>query len=386
MINASPTALLERHYRDLVILKKIASALNASLDLSESLGTALSHVAKLLDLQTGWVWLLDEKTGEPYLAAAQHLPPGLQECPAHMEGRCYCLDTFKAGDLNGAANVNVVRCSRLNWLTQGTDGLKYHASIPLYAHGKKLGVMNLASGEWRELSEDDLRLLHTIGRMLGMAIERAQLFARSMEVGAAEERIRLAREIHDTLAQGLSATALHLETVEALLDAGGDTEQVKKALHQALEATRGNLEEVRRSVLDLRAAPLQDRTLAEALEELCRAMMSEDGTAIELRTAGALHPLPSRIEVVLYRIAQEALANVLRHADAGSATVGLIIAPQRVTLLIQDDGRGFDVDDTAADRFGLIGMRERVRLVGGKLKVQSCPGTGTRVEATVPLS
>jgi two-component system, NarL family, sensor kinase len=385
MIKTPAAAVLERQNREFAILSSIATALNESLDLSASLGAALSRVAELLDLRTGWVWLLDETTGEPYLAATQHLPPGLSECPTPMEGPCFCLDTFKAGDLRGAANVNMVTCTRLRWLTEGTGGLKYHASIPLYARGKKLGVMNVASGEWRQLSADDLRLLHTIGGMLGMAIERAQLFERSVEAGAAEERNRLAREIHDTLAQGLSATALHLETAEALLEAGGEPDRVKSVVHRALEATRANLEEARRSVLDLRVATLEDRILAEALEELCTATAKNEVLDVRFTTLGAPRTLPSRLEVGLYRVTQEALAHVVRPAGARSVTVSLVTEPAAVTLRVEDDGQGFEIDRTLAGRFGLIGMRERLRLMGGELRVESGPGAGTAVEARVPL-
>src|SRR5207253_1437987 len=159
---------------------------------------------------TGWIWLLREETGESYLAAAQNLPPALAHNPRLMEGSCYCLDSYRSGDLSGAANVNVVTCSRLKSLVDGTDGLRYHASIPLYAQEKRLGVLNLASADWRELSAEDLRLLHTVGDLLSIAVERARLFAQSAQLGAAEERNRLARELHDTLAQGLTAVALRL--------------------------------------------------------------------------------------------------------------------------------------------------------------------------------
>src|ERR1700730_774571 len=98
--------------RELVILNSIAGAVNASVDLQASLGAALSRVAALFGLDTGWVFLLDPATGEPYLAAAENLPPGLAQEPERMTGSCYCLDTFRRGDLNGAANVNLVTCSR----------------------------------------------------------------------------------------------------------------------------------------------------------------------------------------------------------------------------------------------------------------------------------
>src|SRR5437879_10115344 len=110
---ASDAALLQRRNRELSILNSIAAALNRSVDLDEALRAALAQAADLLGLHTGWIWLLHEETGESYLAAAQNLPPGLADNPRRMEGSCYCLDSYRAGDLSGAANVNVVACSRL---------------------------------------------------------------------------------------------------------------------------------------------------------------------------------------------------------------------------------------------------------------------------------
>ncbi len=311
----SDTEKLRRRNRELSILNAIAEALNREVDLDRALHTALAQVTELLDLHTGWTWLLREESGESYLAAAQNLPPALSEAPQRMEGTCYCLDTYRAGDMSGAANVNVITCTRLKGLVDGTDGLRYHASIPLYAHDKKLGVLNVASADWRELSSDDLRLLYTVGDLLSIAIERARLFARSAQLGAVEERNRLAREIHDTLAQGLAATTLQLETADALIESGNDLQRARQAVQQALALTRANLEEARRSVLDLRAVPLEGRTLAEALTALADEWSAKWKLAVNFEAIGASRPLPVRIEVGLYRVAQEALTNVIRHAE-----------------------------------------------------------------------
>jgi two-component system, NarL family, sensor kinase len=384
--DAPAVETLERQNRELAILNTIATALNESVDLASSLSTVLSRVAELLGLGTGWVLLLEEASGRPYLAAAQNLPPGLAAEPERMEGSCYCLDTFRSGDLAGAANIKLVTCSRLRGLTQGTAGLRFHASIPLYARGKKLGVMNVASAEWRQLSADDLRILHTIGDMLGIAIERARLLEGSIEAGAAEERNRLAREIHDTLAQGLSATALQLETAEALLESDGAPERVRAAVRRALETTRENLREARRSVLDLRGAQLQGRSLAEAIAELCTSAPERaDGVRVEFRSIGAARPVPARVETALYRVAQEALSNALRHANAKQISVQLSAEPKRIMLSVTDDGVGFEVCKPRDGHFGLVGMRERVRLLGGEICVYSRDGAGTHVEAVVPL-
>jgi two-component system NarL family sensor kinase len=268
----------------------------------------------------------------------------------------------------------------------GTGGLRYHASIPLYAGEKKLGVMNVASPEWRGLSPEDLQLLYTIGDLLAIAVERARLFNRSARLGAVEERNRLAREIHDTLAQGLAAAGLQLESAEAFLEAGPDTERARAALSRALDLTRSNLEEARRSVLDLRAASLEGRSLPEALEALADRWEAETGIAARFAAVNRARPLPPRVEVALYRVCQEALTNVARHAGAGRVSVRLVATPEAVRLVVEDDGRGFDPSRVDGDRQGLVGMRERVEMLGGTLDVQSDPGdVGTRIEAAVPL-
>ena len=386
--NSSPTLVdtdtekLQRRNRELSILKSIAEALNREVDLDRALQVALSQVVELFDVRTGWIWLLREDTGEPYLAAAQNLPPALSDNPQRMEGSCYCLDTFRAGDLEGAANVNVITCTRLKGLIDGTAGLRSHASVPLYAQGKRLGVLNVVSSDWRELSAEELRLLYTVGDLVGIAIERARLFAASTQIGALEERNRLAREIHDTLVQGLTGIIMQLETADALLE-GTPTDRGHEALRQALALTRSNLEEARRSVLDLRAAPLEGRSLDRALAALVRDWEAKSNLKIAFEAVGS-RPLAARLEAGLYRMAQEALTNVLRHAQARQASVKLLMTPNFVQLVIEDDGIGFDPAQVAADRHGLVGMQERAKLLGGTLELCSTSDQGTRVEVIVP--
>jgi two-component system NarL family sensor kinase len=381
----SDTEQLRRRNRELSILKTISEELNRSVELNQTLDTTLAQVADLLDLQTGWIWLLQEETGEPYLAAAQNLPPGLVRNPELMEGSCYCLLTYQAGDLDGAANVNVITCSRLQKLVDGTDGLRYHASVPLYVHGRQLGVLNVASTDWRELTADDLRLLYTVGDLLSIAIERARLFERSTVLAALQERNRLAREIHDTLAQSLAGIALQLETADALLEAGKEPDRVQAAVHQALRLSRLGLEDARRSVLDLRAAPLEGSTLKEALQSLADAARAGGSLKVSVEFSGNLASLPLRVETGLYRIAQEALSNIVQHSSAEHAWLRLSAASGIVTLIVQDDGQGFDPGRVGEGRFGLVGMRERVKMLGGRMELTSNPGVGTQLETTVPV-
>lgn len=385
---------LQRRSYELSILNDVARALNASVDLPTLLARALEKVTELLGLSTGWVLLFDETSGEPYLAAEQNLPPGLREEPKFMKGWCYCLEAFRDGELDGAENVEVISCSRLRKLALARDktaGLRYHASIPLEVHAgdgglERLGMLNVAGPEWRELDGGELTLLRTIGDVLGVAIERARLYARRLESAQVEERNRLAREIHDTLAQDLSAIAFQLEAAEALLAQQAEPERVRRSVAAALDLARKGLEETRRSVLDLRAAPLEGRTLPGALAALAAEVetpavtFEAEGTDASTRT-----PLPPAVEVGLYRIAQEALQNALRHAAAARVLIRLETFSGGVRLTVQDDGRGFTAEGPAASRFGLVGMRERAHLLGGSFQVESSPGAGTRVTVEVPL-
>lgn len=375
---------MQRRNQELLILNEIVQALNSSIDMDQSLQTTLAKVAELLRLETGWVWLLHAENDQSYLAAAQNLPPALAKDPAKMAGGCYCLRTYREGDLAGAANVNVVECSRLQGLVDGTDGLRYHASIPLYAQGKKLGVLNVASTDWRGLSSEDLRLLHTIGDMLSIAIERGRLFEQSMRLGAVEERNRLAREIHDTLAQRLTAVSLQLESADVLLESGADPANAHTAVQKALQLTRLNLEEIRRSVLDLRAAALAGRTLPQALAELVAEL--PDSMVVQFDVVDGQRPLAPRVDAGVYRIAQEMLNNVTQHAQARQVQVKLALSPRSLTLLVGDDGVGFDPEKLPPGRFGLVGMNERVRLLNGRLDLRTSPGNGTRIAAHIPLA
>ncbi|MEW5957659.1 MAG: GAF domain-containing sensor histidine kinase [Chloroflexota bacterium] len=380
---------VQRRNRELFILHQIAAALNGEVNLDQALQTALAKVAELFDLHTGWIFLKRQESDKFYLAATQNLPPALAKDSCRlMAGSCYCLDSYKAGGLDRKDRVNVITCSRLDGLVAGTDGLRYHASIPLCAHQKHLGVLNVASAEshWWVSSAEILRLLHTVGDLLSLAIERAYLFEQSTQLGVIQERNRLAREIHDTLAQSLTGIALHLETADAMLETNADRQRVRQTVQKALTLTQASLEEARRSVLDLRAAPLAERNLVEALAALAQDFIDKEKRPVNLNVIGGSRPLPVRIEGGLYRIAQEGLTNIARHAEARHVNLDLTITPAQVQLVIEDDGQGFDPAQVSPGHFGLIGLNERVKLLGGQLHLESSPGSGVRLEVVIPLS
>lgn len=375
--------------RELEIVNAVAEALNSSPDVRQALERTLSLVADLLGLRTGWVWLVDQQTHRFYAAAERELPPYLQE-RVRMAGRrrCWCIDDFRDGELT-PSNIDVIECSRLEPAFRGKSaalaaGLRYHASIPLYFQDKPLGIMNVSGPEWRKLTAEELRLLSTIAYQVGIAIERARLAEDAMGLARAEERARMAREIHDTLAQGLTAIALNIEGAMHRLETHPN--EARERLGRALAMARENLEDARRSVLDLRgAAQLEGKPLTEALAGLAREFTSDTGVPATVESSN-LDGLSLRVESELFRIAQEALTNVRKHARAHRVQIGLRRRGTTLSLSIVDDGRGFSVTGVRrGDGQGVIGMRERARLLGGRLQISSSPGKGTHVTARVPL-
>src|ERR1051326_5039979 len=186
------TAALLRSNRELAVLYTIAGHLNRKIDVHEALQEVLVQVTNLLGLQTGGVWPRDQG-GEPSLAAARAPPPYLADHPQRMTGYCLCLDTFLEGCLEGAANIDVFRCSRLKNADRDNDpsswGLRFHASVPIYAGATPLGVLNVASEDWRELQEEELQLLHIIGDHIGLAMQRARLSAQHTKANRKRPRL-----------------------------------------------------------------------------------------------------------------------------------------------------------------------------------------------------
>ena len=367
--------------RDLRVLKNIAEALNGASNVGEALQTTLEQVAVLLGLDAGWIWLIDPRSGRFYSAVAQQLPPFLRE-PVRMTGRsCWCLKAFRAGELT-AGNIDVMECSRLRAAVEERDrartrGLRYHASIPLYFGERPLGIMNVAAPAWRRLTRRELDLLSTIASQVGIAIERARLAGESVHVARMDERTRLAREIHDTLAQNLTAIGLQIETaVEELAPQSGAVAPLRKAL----ALSRSALDEARNSIRQLRSAAAPP--LAEALAATAHAFAAETGIRVHLRAHGQAN-LSQQQEDEILRIAQEALANVRKHARATDVDVSLTVRDGRLRLAVADNGQGFN-PRARTTGYGIVGMRERAKSLGGRLTVARGPDArGTRVTLIV---
>ncbi|WP_214402984.1 sensor histidine kinase [Pseudonocardia lacus] len=218
-----------------------------------------------------------------------------------------------------------------------------------------------------------------------LARTRAELADTARRAGVLEERQRLARELHDTVAQGLTSIVTHLEAADQAVSE--QPELARTHLDTARRAARNGLGELRSTVQALRPDLLHGASLDQALRRTARQWADEHGVPAEVRVTGervALHP---DVETALLRVAQEALSNTARHAGATRAVLTLSYLGDTVTLDVDDDGRGFaGPPPTRPDGgFGLIGMRERIAALGGRLDVESAPGEGTTVAAAVPV-
>lgn len=239
-----------------------------------------------------------------------------------------------------------------------------------------VGYMIVSLIGWQRKARNDLaeanrKLAHYAGTLEQLSVSR--------------ERNRLARELHDTLAHTLSGSAVQLEAVNSLWDA--NPAQARRMLDQSLIAIRSGLTETRRALQDLRASPLEDLGLKLALKNLAETNAERMGLQLTLQLTNHLDRLSPAIEQTIYRIAQEAMTNIDRHANANKMSVELAWAGETtLKLIISENGQGFDPAQLKPNRqFGLQGMKERAEMIGGKLQVDSQPGRGTTVSLTVPV-
>ena len=258
--------------------------------------------------------------------------------------------------------------------------------VPLIAGARPIGVVvaHDKEGEDPRFSDDDLRLAETFATRAAIAVDlSARVAANALRriLEAQElERCRLARELHDQTGQELTSVLLGLKAVE---EAQSDAERVE-ALAAVREQVVGTLHDVRRIAVELRPKALDDFGLVAALERLRDTFSEQTGMRVDLESQ-IRDRLPTEVDTALYRIIQEALTNIVKHARANAVSIVLARKPGMVTAVIEDDGRGF-TPVGSGEGLGLLGMGERLALLGGKLKIESSPGAGTTIVAEVPLS
>jgi two-component system, NarL family, sensor kinase len=267
------------------------------------------------------------------------------------------------------------------------------ASVPMESRPAGLvGVLNVHTRQRRDFTDRDVRLLTSIGSLVAGAMHQARLhrrlaareqaaerFAEQVIAAQEAERRRLAGDIHDGITQRLVSLAYHLDAAAGALPA--DTAAAAAEVARARELTDLTLDEARAAIAGLRPPVLEDLGLADGLASLARSIAQ-----LPVTVTGTDCRLPEHVEIALYRIAQEALQNIVKHARATRAEVELRCDESRAVLRVTDDGQGFDVGARSGTEasYGIRSMGERAELVGGRLTVSSRPGLGTTVTATVP--
>jgi len=256
--------------------------------------------------------------------------------------------------------------------------------VPMFVAGRLEGAIGLRFVEKRAFRPEQIDLAQALANQAMLMIQFSRLSTQSRETAVIAERNRIARDIHDTLAQGFTGVIVQLEAAE---DANlqGFPKEAGEHLDRARGLARESLNEARRSVQALRPQALDDSDLSDALDDLLRKMTAGTGLASEFTVLGVPRSLRPEWETNLFHIGQEILTNALRHARATHFTVTLAFLPDEVSLDLRDDGRVFD-PSLRNDGYGLLGIRERVEGMGGRLVVQSLVGQGTTVLISLPVS
>jgi signal transduction histidine kinase len=288
-------------------------------------------------------------------------------------------------------------CPRLSRSVLEQEGLRCHASIPLKAKERVLGIMNLACVGSRTFEPADLQLLSSLGHQIGIAIENASLYEEVHQTEAArrrlldqligaqeDERKRIARELHDQVGQSLTALIMGLGSIEEMV--APEAEEVNSQLAEVRALSATILEEIRRLMVDLRPALLDDLGLIPAVRSFADSHLARAHVQSRVEVVGARRKLPASAEITLFRVIQEAITNIIKHAGARQATIELCFRESSIAACIADDGKGFDRAELGQNShaLGLLGMRERVTLLGGTWRIDSRLGRGTRVAVEIP--
>jgi len=377
------TERIEQKTRSLKILYDVAASVNVSRDLDDLLTRFLHTLREVVDARAATVRLLDEN-GQMRLVASVGLDPEVEERERLIPlDECLCGNA--ADERSVLCSESLEHCRRL--LGQPLfqqEGLALMA-VPLQYRGRTLGVYNLFVRRESLRGREDLEeLLTSIGRHLGMAIEKARLDEEAQRLSIMEERTRLAHELHDSLAQTLASLRFQVRVLDETLHSGREAD-----IWHELERIENSVDEAYVELRELIAhfrAPVDRRGLLPGIENLVERFRRESGMQVFLQKEWDENDrLPAVAEMEVLRIVQEALANARKHSRAQHIRVLLQARDGHYRVLVEDDGVGFDEPPRAEHRgehLGLSIMRDRARRLGGKLRIESEPGEGTRVMLT----
>ncbi|MCC2527248.1 GAF domain-containing sensor histidine kinase [Bacillus halotolerans] len=361
-------------------LKTIAETLNQGHDVKATLNEVLKELLSLTNLQSGWIFLIEEDSSYT-LAADAYLPPALsrREKVLMCEGECYCLTKFNNGGLRKAANI--MNCKRIESAEElhcfDTEGITHHATVPLEDGDRRFGLLNVAAAGKTLFDEEELHLLEAVAFQIGTAIQRMRLAEYKQKNALLMERNRLAQELHDSVNQMLFSVSLTAKAAKTLTQ----EETLQQMIDFIQTLTQGALAEMKSLIWQLRPGGLE-KGLAEAIKSY--------GTLIGLNvvfTQKGCPDLRDEEEHMLWRVVQEALNNCKKHAGTDTAYVRIAASSSYAELDIIDHGAGFRYEaHDGLPSLGIKGMKERAEKAGAEFFIESELGAGTKLSVRIPLT
>lgn len=369
--------MLSEH-SNVILLKEIAELLNEETDMERMLGGAINKLLEGSIFETAWIFFIDAE-GKHRLVAQANLPSALEEdgCRHLQKGGCWCVKRYHDGDLEKASNI--IACQRIeNSIAEkaGDHGnITHHATVPLQSGAERFGLLNIAAPNRERFSADELALLESVAFQIGSAIKRIGLTRQEQELALVTERNRLARDLHDSVNQLLFSVTLTARGGVEMTD----EPVIKETFSDIQHLTQEALNEMRALIWQLRPKGLESGLL-----EGIKGYADMLGLKLETKVNGVIQ-LPSRTEETLFRIAQEALNNIRKHAGTDNGQLFLSVTPTDVLLVLKDEGRGFIMDENhSIPSIGMLSMRERAKSEGGTIEWSSEMGRGTEILVRIP--
>ncbi len=372
-------------------LADVLAALNTDQSLDEVLDLIATHIRALLGPQAVVVLSHDAEHSGCIIRAAQGLPGGLLSEAVPLLGNRMLKDATVEQQPVAIADMGATLDDE-GGQAQDTDRAlvsawaeRYPAllAVPVVVRDRTEGVMLLWYTGRRAFAEEDVELAALLSTQVALAMENARLRSEAEQAAVAAERNRLARELHDAVTQSLFSASLIAEVLPAVWER--DVQEGRRGLRELRRLTQGALSEMRTLLLELRPAGLTEEKLSVLIRRLADATAARTRTRVAATVSGEC-TLSSEVHIALYRIAQEALNNISKHARASHASVSLLCEQERITLQISDDGQGFDPETIAPHHIGMEIMRERAEAIGARFEIESQPGQGTRITVIWPES
>ncbi len=378
---------LEREVRErsrrLALLNTVAAEAGESLDLDEVAAIITRNVKQTMNAEGAGVALVSQGDGELRLVGQSGLHPDIAFADGHPTLKaCECQQAVVLGQTVAFKDAHqVTSCDGV----LRTGDAAACVSVPIRSKGNGIGVVFVVRRKSLPFSPGEVDLLTALATHVGPALQNAQMFSKTGAIAVLQERQRVAREVHDGLAQTLGYLNMQMGIVERLL-ASSELEKAQAELESMTSVTREAYQDISRSIMDLRT-PLSQTGLRRTLREYVEQFSQRTGMTCHFEGhRGSAAVLPPDAEVQLIRIVQEALANVKKHAPDAEVWLEVEASDREVRVEVRDDGTGFDPASVApSGRFGLQTMKERAESVGGNVLIESRPGAGTRVEITIPV-